>query len=136
MGRILGSDDGNGVAILGAESAKHVQDLTGLANGLADVAEGIGELLQLVGVLRDIHVALKQTPELRLQVDSTVELIITELIMDRIPDDVRRSFGGADDGADVFGNRIVEPAKETLILHDPIWITEVGGGLAQRKDAR
>jgi hypothetical protein len=65
--RVLAGDHRNSVAILGGETPEHVEDLRCLAHRLADIAQRVGELLQLAGVGLDIHVALDQAPELSLR---------------------------------------------------------------------
>jgi hypothetical protein len=58
MRRLLCGDGRDDVAVLGAQSTQHVQDLTRLAHWLADVVESIGKLLEAAGVLGDVHIAL------------------------------------------------------------------------------
>ena len=124
---VLGGDHRDGVLILGGETTEHVEDLGRLAHGLADIVQGVGELLQLAGVGLDVHVALEQAPELSLQVNGSVKLVIPELIMDRIPDGVRRGLGVVDDGTNVIGDGVVEPARDALVYHGPLAIAAVGG---------
>jgi hypothetical protein len=95
---------------------------------LPDVAQCVGQALETPGVRRDVHVALNQAPELRLEVDSAMKLVITELVMDRVPDGVRRRLGNAHDRADILGDSVVNPAQDALVDHDPVRITAVGGG--------
>jgi hypothetical protein len=40
-----------------------------------------------------------------------------ELITDRVPDGICSGFGNVDDDADILGNGIVKPAKDTPIDH-------------------
>jgi hypothetical protein len=42
------------------------------------------------------------------------------LVVDRLPDLVRRSLRGADDGSNVLGDGVVHLAQDALIHHDPI----------------
>ena len=128
MVRVLGGDHRNGVAVFGGETTEHVEDLGRLAHGLADIVQGVGELLQLAGVGLDVHVALDQAPELNLQVDRSVKLMIPKLIMDHVLDGERRGLGGADNGAHILGHSVVDPAEDALVYHRPLWITMVGRG--------
>ena len=57
---LLRRDHRDGVAILRADSAKKVEHLDCLADGLADVVEGIDELLEAAGVLGVVYVALNE----------------------------------------------------------------------------
>jgi hypothetical protein len=54
------------MAVLGAEPTEKGEHLAGLADGLADVVKGIGELLEMAGVTGDVHVALDEIAELGL----------------------------------------------------------------------
>ena len=104
------------MAILGGETAEHVEDLGGLAHGLPDVAQSVGKLLQAASVGLDVHVALDPAPELGLQVDSSMKLVIAELIMDRVPYGVRGGLGSAD----ILGHSVVDPAEDALVYHGPL----------------
>ena len=128
MRRLLGGDDGDGVAILGAQPAQHVQDLAHLPHWLADIAERIGELLEASGVLGDVHIALDHVPKLYLQIDSAMELIVTELIVDSDPDAVRGRLRMAYDVAHILGDGVVQPTQDALINHTPIGIMALVGG--------
>ena len=116
------------MTILGVEAAEEVEHLAGLTNGLADVVQGIGELLEPPGVRGDVHVTLKKIPELGFEVDSTVQLVVPELVVDGVPDRVRRSPGCADDGADILGDGVVDPAQQAVIADDPVRVATVGRG--------
>jgi hypothetical protein len=113
--RLLGSDCGNGVAVLGADAAQHVQDLAGLSDGLSDVAKRIRQRLEAASVLSNIHVALHDVPEFCLEVHSSVKLIIPELIMDCFPDQGRRRLRSTHDVAHILGDGDVKPADNTLV---------------------
>ena len=55
---LLGGDGGDGVAILAVQPAQHVQDLGRLRHRLPEIAQCVGELFQLGGVVSDAEVAL------------------------------------------------------------------------------
>jgi hypothetical protein len=103
------------VPVLGVEAAEEVEHLTGLADELTNITKGIRQLLEAPSVLCDIHVALHQIPKFHFQVDCPVELIVTELLLDAGPDDVRRWLGNTDDGEDILGNGVVDPAEDALV---------------------
>ena len=95
---------------------QHVQDLLArLTNRLADVAEGISKLLQAAGVLSDIHVTLHQISKLRLQIDSTMELVVAELLMDGSPDAVGSCLGRTNDVTNILGDGDVQPAQDAQV---------------------
>ena len=106
------------VAVLGTEPTQHVEDLARLAHRLADIAESIGELLEAPGVLGDVHVALHQIAELRLEVHGAMQFVVAKLLADGLPDAVRRSLGCVDDVAHVLGDGDIEPADDALVDDD------------------
>jgi hypothetical protein len=69
-----------------------------------------------------------QASKLRLEVDSAMKLVITKLVVDRVPDGVRRHLGNAHDHADILGDSVVNPAQDALMDHHPVRITMVCGG--------
>jgi hypothetical protein len=85
-------------------------------------------MLESPGVRLDVHVSLNQVAELGLEVDSSVQLVVSELILDRVPDGERRCLGSTHDRPNVLGNGVVEPAQDALVHHDPLRIATVGGG--------
>lgn len=54
------------MVVLRAKATQHVQDLASLADRLPDITESVSQLLEAPGILRDVHVALNQVPELGL----------------------------------------------------------------------
>lgn len=66
MRQLLCPDHWDGVLVLGAEAALHVQDLAGLTNGLANVAKSVSNMLEATHVLSDVHVTLDKVSELGL----------------------------------------------------------------------
>ena len=105
--------------------------MANLAHRLANIAETIGELLEVLGVLSNVHVALDKTPELGLKVDCAMKFVVAELGVDAVPDAVGGGVRRANDGAHVLGDRVVQPTQDALIemrhLGSRRWI-EVGGG--------
>jgi hypothetical protein len=76
----------------------------------------------------DVHVALDEIAELGLQIYGAVELIVTELVLDVVPNDVRGGLGHTDDGEDILGDRVVEPAEKALVHNLPFAIAALGRG--------
>ena len=128
MWRVLGGDHRNSVPLLGGEATEHVQHLRRLAHRLPDVAQSVGETFETAGVRRDVHVTLDQAAELGLKVDGSMKLVVAELVVDRVPDGVRRRLGNTHDRANVLGHGVVKPAQDALVDHDPVRITAVGAG--------
>lgn len=63
---LLGGDHQDGVAVLGAKLAKKIEHMACLADGLSDVAEGVGELLEAASVGGDVYVTLGKVAKLSL----------------------------------------------------------------------
>lgn len=122
---ILGGDDRHSMAVLRTESSEHVEDLGSVVDRLPDVAQSVSQVLEAAGVRRDIQLALHQAADFGLRKDSAMELVIPELSVDSSPDGVSGGVRNSDDGTDVLGDRIVEPAEDALIKHHPLWITAV-----------
>jgi hypothetical protein len=107
------------VAVLGTKPAKEVEHLSGLADGLPDIAKRVAS---------DVHVTLDEIAKLGLQIHGAVELVVAKRFLDAVLDDIRRGLGHADDGEVVLGNGVVEPAKKTLVHKLPVAITALGRG--------
>lgn len=130
---LLGGDHWNGMPIARVELAQEVEHLACLANGLADAAEGIGELLQAAGVGGDVHVALNKVAELSLQVDGTMKKVVTELLLDAVLDRVGSWLRHPNNGEDVLGDRVVDPAQNALIDDSPVRIMALRRGWGRGK---
>ena len=107
MRRLPRRDRRDGVTVLGAEATQHVEHLANLAHWLANFTETIGELLEVLGVLSNVHVFLDKTPELGRKVDCAMKFIVAELGVDAVPDAVGGGVWRANDGAHVLGDRVV-----------------------------
>ena len=83
--RPLGGDDRLDVTVLGVEAAQKVQNLTGLGDGLADVAQLVGDPLEGGAVLVDRRVTLDGGAELGLKVDGAVQVVVEEEPLDVAP---------------------------------------------------
>lgn len=77
--------------------------------------ECIGEVLQVTHILSNVHVSLDKVPKLGLKVHNTVEFVVTELIVDGIPDDVHRGLWDTHSGEHILRDRVVQPTQEALI---------------------
>lgn len=122
----LGAEEGNGGAILGAETAEEVQYLACLADRLPDVVEGVRELLEAAAIRADGHVTLLEGAELCLEVDDAGHGLVVEETNRALPDLVRRGFSGREDHHvhDNHGHGGVQPIDNGLIDHDPLRIKQ------------
>lgn len=77
------------MAVLRVETTKHVEHLTWLRDGLADVAEVVGEGLELGAVVGDGHVTLVEVAELCLIEDGALELVVVVQVGDGRPEGER-----------------------------------------------
>lgn len=76
----------------------------------------------------DVHAPLDQALELCVQIDGTINFMITELVMDGILDGVGGGIRNMNNCMNIFGNRIVNPAKDRLIKHDLARIMAIESG--------
>jgi hypothetical protein len=67
-GGLLRRDRRDGVAILRAQAAQHIEDLACLAHWLANITKGVGKMFQAPGVLSNVHVALDKIAKLSFKV--------------------------------------------------------------------
>jgi hypothetical protein len=70
------------VVVLQVEAMKHVDHLTRLRDGLADIVEIVKESLQLGTRNSDGHITLVEIAEFRLVEDGALELIVVEEVGD------------------------------------------------------
>jgi hypothetical protein len=105
--RLSCRDHRDGVMVLGAEAAQHVEHLARLTHWLTNITETIGELLEAPGVLSNVHVALDKTPELGLKVDRAMKFVVAELSVDAVSDAVGGGVWRSNYGAHVLGDRVV-----------------------------
>jgi hypothetical protein len=102
------------MAVPRTEAAEEVENLTGLGDGMADVAQIIGEALELGAVVVDAQVTLLDAAELRLEVDSTLELVVAEERLDVAPEGERRGVRLVDDVEDGLLDGVVEPIDDAI----------------------
>ena len=129
--RGLGDDDRLDVAGLGVEATKEVEHLARLGDGVADVAQLIGELFQLGEVGVDGHVALLQGAQLGLQVDGALQLVVLEDTDDGFPEGEHVVATAVDDVEDALGDRGEDPVDDAGVDHTPLaGAVLVGGDVA------
>jgi hypothetical protein len=73
-----------GVSVIVAAKERQNQGL--IADGLANVGERVGEILELSAVVADGEVALRSVAEVGLELDGAVLLVVAEEVLDGIPD--------------------------------------------------
>ena len=110
-----GGDGGDAVCELVVEAAEEADDEVGVGDGSTDVAEGVGQDLELAAVLRDRHVPLVKPVELLTSLDGAIHDVVEELVGDGGPGGVG-VVGRLDDGGEeVGGERGVEPGDNASI---------------------
>ena len=120
---LLRHDRWDGVAILRAQAALHIEDLACLTHGLANITEGVGKVFQAAGVLSNVHVPLDKIVKLSFKVHCAMEFIAMEPGMDAGPDEVRGGLRNMHDGKHVLRNRVVELAQDALVTEAPVHVT-------------
>ena len=110
------------MAKLRIEPAEHVEHLARLTNGLPDVAECVGKRLEATAVLVDAHVAMVEVMVLSLKINGVVELVVTVLIRDGMPDGEDCRAWATDDIEDVWGDGVVDPFQDALFNHPPFGV--------------
>jgi hypothetical protein len=108
------------MAVPRTEAAEEVENLTGLGDGMADVTQIVGEALELGAVVVDAQVALLDAAELRLEVDSMLELVVAEERLDVAPEGERRGVRLVDDVEDGLLDGVVEPIDDAMIDLAPL----------------
>jgi hypothetical protein len=98
-------------------SRNHSEELGGWA---ATPAELISEALQLGAVVMDGEVALLDAPELSLQEDSALELVVAEVALDVGPEREGGDVGLVDEVEDVGGDGGVDPVDKTTVDLTPL----------------
>ena len=94
---------------------------------MADVAELIGEPLQLGAVLIHRQIALLQGAQLRLQLDGALQLIILEQVLDGVPQRERVvaiTANNVEDGL-VYGGE--DPVDDACVNHAPLAVAIIIG---------
>jgi hypothetical protein len=86
-------DDGLDVAVARVQAAEQVEHLTGLGDGVPNVAQVVGEALELGAVLVDAQVALLNAAELDFVEDSALKFVVAEQGFD-VPQRVKAEVWG------------------------------------------
>jgi hypothetical protein len=123
VGRGSGFDYWLEVAILRIQPAEEVEDLTGFRNRMTDVAELVGDALELGAGVMDGEVALLYSAKLCFQEDGALELIVAEVPLDVGPE---REGGDArlvDEVEDVGGDGGVYPVDKATVHLTPLGVT-------------
>jgi hypothetical protein len=118
----LGSEHKFDMAEFGIQATEKVQDLARLGDGMTDIAQVVGELLQLGAVLVDAEVTLDDIAEFRLEQDSALKLIVSEETFDFCPDGEGGSFKFVDEVEDTLVDGGVDPICETAIHLLPLGV--------------
>lgn len=73
------------VEIARIKTSEEIQHLAWLSDGVADVAELIGEAFELGAVLVDRKIALLSRAQFRFKIDRTLQLVVEEETLDDVP---------------------------------------------------
>ena len=125
--RRLGRDDGLEMAIARIQPAQKIEHLARLGDGVAEVAEDVGEVLELAAVVVDAHVTLLEGTEFGLDEDGAVHLIVAEEALDGVPDGERGCLGLVDEVEDLVVHGGVEPVDHAVVIEDPLGVALVEG---------
>jgi hypothetical protein len=121
----FGGEHGLDVAEFWIQASKEIQDLARLGNRMTDVAEVIGELLQLGAIVRDGEITLDSAAKLGLEQDGAVELIVSEETFNLGPDSEGRGIWLVDEIEDSLVDGCVEPVDDTTVNLAPLGVTLV-----------
>jgi hypothetical protein len=116
----LGGKDRLDVAGGFVQAADQVQHLAGLGDGVADVTQVVGELLELAAVVSDGEVALNNIAELRLKKDSALQLVVAKESLNGRPDGEGVSVGLVDEVEDELVDGCAEPIDKTTVDLPPL----------------
>ena len=119
-----GGDGGDAVGELVVEAAEEADDEVGVGDGSTDVAEGVGQDLELAAVLRDRHVPLVKLVELLTSLDGAIHDVVEELVGDGGPGGVGVVGRLDDSGEEVRGEHGVEPGDDASIDLRPLGVVK------------
>lgn len=113
-GVVLGGDHRLDVMVLPVEAAEEIEYLIRLRDGLADVPQTVGELLEVGAVVGDAEVPLVEAAEFGLQ-DGALQFVVAEQAFNVRPDGEGGRAGIVDDIEDVLVDGCVEPVDEAAV---------------------
>ena len=128
---VLGVDieDGDGMAELAPQTAEKLDDELLIGDRRADIVQSVSEHLQLVAVLGDRAVVLDKLMEFLLGVDSALQAVVEEEVVDRDPAAVCRVRWAEDEVADVLGDGVVEPGDDGVVDARPLDVVGAVAGV-------
>ena len=97
------------MVVLLVEAAKHRQDERLVGNCLTNVAQSVGERLELGAVVMDGHVTLRCVAKFRIQSKGAAFLVVVEEVGDGVLDLPRRRPRCHDDAEELGGDQAVNP---------------------------
>jgi hypothetical protein len=102
--------------------------LAWLGDGVADVAQVVGELLELVVVVRDGQIPLDNIAELNFEKNGALQFVVAEEVLDVRPNGEGRSIGLVDEVEDILGDGCVDPVGDAAVDLLPFSILIKNGG--------
>lgn len=118
------------VAKLVVKPAKNRQDESLVGDWLVDIAQRIGQGLELGAVVVHAHVALRSVAELGVEGEGAASLVVAEEVVDGEPNLARGGAGGHDDAEQLRGDGAVDPVEDGEVVAPPCRCGRgVGGGV-------
>jgi hypothetical protein len=109
------------------QPAEKIEHLARLGDGVADVAEVVGELLQLGAVVGDGEIPLNDAAEFGLKKHGALHLIDPEKAFNVGPDGEGGCVGLVDEVEDALGDGVVDPIDETTVDLTPFRVAVDNG---------
>jgi hypothetical protein len=104
------------------EAAEEVQNLTRLGDGVADDAEAVGELLQLVAVVEDGEFPLNNIAEFSFKKHGPLQFVVAEQALDVGPHCEGRGLRLVDEIEDTLGDGVVDPIDDATVDLTPLGV--------------
>jgi hypothetical protein len=123
----FGGEDGFDMAEFLGQATQKVQHLAWFGDWMANVAQVVGEFLQLVAVVRDGHVPLDDAAELGLEENRALQLVVAEETFDVRPDGESGGVGLVNEVEDTLGDGCVDPVGDAAVYLLPFGVTVENG---------
>jgi hypothetical protein len=117
--RILALDNRLDMFEAGIQTTEKVKNLTGLGDGMANIAQIVDEVFELGAVVVDAHVALLKTAKLGFEIDGTLELVVAEQSLNVTLESKGRVMWLMNNVEDRFLDSVVKPIDDAMIDLSP-----------------
>jgi hypothetical protein len=122
MGWGFGFEDWFEVAVFGAQTTEEVENLARFRDWVADVAELVGETLELCAVIMNRHITLLHIAELGFQKDGAFKLVVSKMAFNIRPEGKGGDVGLVDEIEDVGGDGGADPVDEATVDLSPLGV--------------